>query len=313
MSKKVSIVVLNYQNWQDTIECLESLLSITYPSHQVIVVDNASQNDSVNEITGWLASRNLAPLRLTQRDSETQVSDNNPFVLIQSDRNRGYAAGNNLGIRWAVRTGSPYVLILNNDTIVKNDFLESLVEFLENHADVAMVGPKVFRLDGTIDRSCARRKPIFADYIFRMGLIGRLFPNNYMHRRHYYHGDCDFSLPKRVDVISGSCMLIRSSILQKIGFLDENTFLFLEEFILSEQLCKTGMCTYIVPSSNIIHKHGKSISRRNNAQISTILKASLFYYLNNYRQFSRMQKMLIKLNLDLFQNVRSIKKYSNKC
>ncbi|MGD0596381.1 MAG: glycosyltransferase family 2 protein [Sedimentisphaerales bacterium] len=307
MAQAVSIVILNYKNWQDTLECLASVFEITYRPYRVIVVDNDSQNGSLDEIEKWLAVRRIQPLRLTQQQSEMDNFDDNPLVLIQSTANRGYAAGNNIGIRWAIRAGSPYVMILNNDTIVQKDFLEPLAEFLDNNPDTAMVGPKILDLDGNIDRNCARRRSDFGDYMFRIGVWGKLFPGNYWHRRHYYIGEYDFSAPRQVDVIAGSCMLIRLSTFQKVGLFDENTFLFYEEFILSDQLRRIDMQTHIIPSSLIVHKSGQSIKKQPDPKIVKIIKEGFYYYLRRYRRYPYLFIWLIYLNQEL-ANWKPLKK-----
>lgn len=304
MAQTVSIVILNYKNWQDTLECLASVFEITYRPYRVIVVDNDSQNGSLDEIEKWLAVRRIQPLRLTQQQSEIDNFDDNPLVLIQSTANRGYSAGNNIGIRWAIRAGSPYVMILNNDTIVQKDFLAPLAEFLDNNPDTAMVGPKILDLDGNIDRNCARRRSGLRNYMFRMSIWSKLLPGNYWYRRYYYTGEYDFSAPRQVDVISGSCMLIRSIVLQQIGLLDENTFLFLEEFILSEQLRRIGMQTYIVPSGTIIHKSGQTIKKQNNLAMLKISKESLRYYLKEYKRYGLLKRGLIMFDQQILWFIR---------
>ncbi len=307
MANEISVVILNYKNWRDTLECLASVFEITYRPYRVIVVDNDSQNGSLDEIEKWLTARQIQPLRLTQQQSEQGDFDGNPVVLIQSTSNRGYSAGNNIGIRWAIRAGSEYVLILNNDTIVNRDFLEPLAGFLDNHSEAAMVGPKILDLDGNIDVACARRRLDFGDYIFRLGIWGKLFPGNYWLRRHCYIGEYDFSTPRQVDVISGSCMLIRLSAFQKIGLFDENTFLFYEEFILSDQLRRINMQTHIIPSSLIVHKFGQSIKKQPNPKIAKIIKEGLYYYLHRYRRYPYLFIWLISLNQEL-ANWRPLKK-----
>src|SRR3989338_3576803 len=100
----VAISVLNYNNWKDTIECLESLLRLDYPNFRLIVVDNCSPNDSVKEIRRW-----------------AERKDSNSLTFIESAKNLGYAGGNNLAIRHGLDHGARYVWILNNDTIVSKD------------------------------------------------------------------------------------------------------------------------------------------------------------------------------------------------
>lgn len=310
-SPKVSIVILNYKNWQDTLECLDSVLQITYPSYRVIVVDNDSQNGSLEQIEKWFVVRGIHPLHLLQQQSEQGDFDGNPVVLIQSASNGGYSAGNNIGIHWAIRAGDEYILILNNDTLVEKGFLEPLADFLDTHPDTVMVGPKILDLNGNIDRNCARRRFQARDYFFLYSIFGRVFPNSYWYRRHFYIGEYDFSVPRSVDVISGSCMLIRSQFLRETGLLDENTFLFMEEFILCEKIRKCPeKNTYIVPQSVIVHKLGQSVKKR--VDLKMLLKMlkvsedSVCYYLKEYRQYSGLKLWFLMLNPRLLSWARYI-------
>lgn len=285
MINEVSLVILNYKNWQDTLECLASVFDITYHPYRVIVVDNDSQNGSLDEIRKWLTARRIQPLCLTQEQSEKDDYDDNHVVLIQSNSNRGYAAGNNIGIRWAIRAGSPYVMILNNDTVVQKDFIEPMVVFLNNNPDTAMVGPKILDLDGNIDHNCSRRRPTIIGYFCRFGIIKILFPRNKYILRNYYIGEYDFNYPKEVDVLSGSCLLIRSEILINMNYLDEATFLYLEEFILCENIKYLKKEAFIVPESVIIHKKGLSIKNQPSLFVLKSELDSFHYYLTKYRNF----------------------------
>ncbi len=277
-SPKVSIVILNYKNWKDTVECLQTVLDITYSPCRIIVVDSDSQNDSLVHIGAWLKQQGREFLLQTQEQSGNQEVVDCPLVLIQSASNRGYAAGNNIGIRWAVRAKDDYILILNNDTLVEKGFLEPLADFLDTHPDTVMVGPKILDLNGNIAGICTRRRYQAGDYFFRDSIFGRIFPNNYWCRRHFYIGEYDFSVPRPVDVISGSCMLICSQFLRETGLLDENTSLFMEEFILCEKIRKCPeKNTYIVPQSVIIHKQGQSTKKQVNSKMLKVFEDSMSY------------------------------------
>jgi len=166
----VSIVVLNYNNWADTTDCLTHLFRISYPHFRVIVVDNHSTNDSWDRILSWLTAGGCEYLSLTQKESVHSAYRDSRLVLIRADGNRGYAAGNNIGIRWALRSTDRYVLILNNDTEVHPDFLQPLAALLQERSEAAVVGPKIVDVAGALDRACARRRPGVLDYGFRLGL-----------------------------------------------------------------------------------------------------------------------------------------------
>jgi len=264
-SPLVYIVILNYRNYADTIECVHSVEAIKYHNYRIIIIDNGSDNESEEILRGKF----------------------HKHVFIQTGENRGYAAGNNAGIEYALNAGADYVLILNNDTRVEPDFLEELVDYAESNPRAGVLGPKIVTESGELDISCARRRPLLPDYFWRVGPGKWLLPENRWIKAHYYMDEYDFQEAREVDIISGSCMLIRCKLLRKIGLLDENTFLFLEEFILHEKVRRTGFSTVIVPSSRIVHKGHSSIGKKNYGAIGESLR-SLNYYLCNYREFGRV-------------------------
>ena len=263
-SPLVYIVILNYKNYPDTIDCVESVEKIIYPNYRIVIVDNNSGNGS----------------------EEILRKEFPHHVFIQTGTNRGYAAGNNAGIRLAMEERADYVLILNNDTIATPYFLEKLVDYAEENIDAGLLGPKIITGTGELDTTCARRRPSLSDYFWRLGPGKWILPRNRWIKAHYYTGEYDFRDVKKVDVISGSCMLIRSRLLPEIGLLDENTFLFLEEFILHERIRRTKYHTVIVPTSRIIHKGHGSVGKRKLFSLWISLK-SLRYYLLNHRRFGK--------------------------
>ena len=117
----VYIIVLNYKGIDDTIECLESIKKISYNNYRVIIVDNYSCDGSEEK------TRNSYP----------------EYTIIQTGKNLGYAGGNNIGIKHALDRDAQYICILNNDVIVENDFLETVIIKLEKNPDWGIAGPKV--------------------------------------------------------------------------------------------------------------------------------------------------------------------------
>jgi hypothetical protein len=293
--QRVGIVILNYKNWQDTIECLESLTRVKYDNCEIIVVDNDSQNDSLLRIHQWLSERSMKHASITEDDigeTSSQLAEN--VILVQSFRNRGYSGGNNLGIRIALNRHADYVLILNSDTVVQNDFLRPLLQYAESHEEIGVVGPKVVDEEGKIDRTCARRRPrLPLQYFFIWGIGEKLFPNNRWIRYHYYLGEYSFDHPREVDVISGSCMLIKRVVFEECGLLDENVFLLEEEVILHERLRAVQMSSAVVPASQIVHKRGKSRKQCDSAFIQKTLQRSTYYYLTEVRGYSRLAASLM--------------------
>ncbi len=261
----VYIVILNYKNYHDTIDCVCSVEKIVYPNYHVVLVDNNSGNGSEDILKKEFPHH----------------------VFIQTGCNRGYAAGNNAGIRLALKEGADYVLILNNDTKVMPDFLEKLVSYAEANPEAGILGPKVITETGELDITCARRRPELSDYFWRIGPGRWLLPHNKWIKTHYYFGEYDFHDVREVDIISGSCMLVRADLFRRIGLLDENTFLFLEEFVLHERVRSTKYITIIVPDSIVIHKGHASIGKINYRAHWREFQ-SLYYYLTNYREFGKI-------------------------
>lgn len=309
--KKVTIVILNYKTWPKVLDCLRSLWELTYANVEIVVVDNHSENDSLAHVHEWLEKEGRAHIQLSEHEIQACADLPGSLLLLQSSTNGGYAAGNNLGIQVGLARGAEYVLILNSDTMVDKRFLEPLVEYGEAHESVGAVGPKLVKQNGTPHRTCARRRPLASEYFFRLGIGRYLFPNNRWIRRHYYQDEYAFERPKKVDILSGACLMIKSCVFQKIGLLDENTFLFLEEFILAEKLRRIGLASAVVPASVVFHEGGASILTRQACLMRRVELSSQRYYLSEYRRFGRFNVALMMAASmtprDLLLLVRSIR------
>jgi GT2 family glycosyltransferase len=292
-SKKVGIVVLNYKNYVDTIECLRSLLQIEYHDAEIIVVDNDSQNESLAHIARFLESAGVTPVWVGDDAPDGAPERVQGVFLVQSTGNLGYAAGNNLGIRVALAREAGYVLILNNDTVVEPDFLRPMVDYLEAHATAVAAGPLLLDPDGRPERHTARRRPLPGDLFFTLGVGKKLFPSNHWLRTLTYEGDDDFDRPREVDVLSGSCMLVKTSVFRETGLLDEGTFLFEEEYIFHERLRVAGLTAAVVPAGRVVHKHSRSTSQTPSTKLQAILRQSQKYYWTRYRHYPQVVASLL--------------------
>ena len=316
MFPRVSIIILNWNGWKDTIECLESIFHIDYLNYDVIVVDNGSTDDSVQKIkeycTGKIKvynnnikffeiSEEVVEKILRKRTLYEKSDINKRLILIKNRNNYGFTGGNNIGIRLALMLGADYILLLNNDCIVKDkDLLKKLIKVAEKSEKIGIVGPRVVSVNGEIQRSCARRFPTFLDFIFVYSFIGeRIFKENIFWRKHFYY-EYDFSYPKEVDIISGSCMLIKRKIFEKIGLLDENTFLYWEEPILGAKLKSLALKTIIEPSAEILHKGGETVRNLNLKSWARYHnRISELYFIENYTNLNSFKKRIIILILML--------------
>lgn len=307
----VGIVLLNYKKWEDTIECLSSIKNINYTNYKIFVIDNYSNNNSLENINSWWEKKYSDSIEKTSNKLFNSNS-NQTFFSFQSLENKGYAVGNNIGIKFAIEQNCDYILVLNPDTQVTKDFLNPMVDFLHNNKDVAMVGPKIVTPENKIDYVCARKRPIIWDYIIPTYIL-RYFFKNFSYSKYnpvLYPSSLYLSnSPEHVDIISGACMLIKSCTIKEVDFFDKNTFLYLEELILHEKLIKKHKKTYYIPNSIIIHKQGSSTSLDSWLFIRKEYLKSLNYYLAKYRNFNIFLRIFVLINVSIFQGLSYFKSY----
>ncbi len=263
----VSVIIINWNGWKDTIECLESLYQINYPNFEVIVVDNGSQDESLEKIRNYAMGKIKVkseffeydsinkPLRIiecTKDESEsikfekTIDSTSKRLILIKNLENYGFAEGNNIGMRYALnKLNSDYILLLNNDTVVEKDFLKEMVITGESNGNMGIIGPKIYYYNEPNVIWCIGGK---IDWKFARGLhvgINEVDEGQYNKIREF-------------DYISGSAFLIKKEVIEKIGFMDKTFFLYFEETDLALRAAKGGYKRVYTPGAKVWHKVSKS-------------------------------------------------------
>lgn len=221
---KICIVILNYNNYKDTIECVQSLQRIIDSSkHDIVVVDNASTNDSVVQLKKVLSH----------------------LQIIESPDNRGYAHGNNIGIKYAKAKGYDYICVLNNDTVVEIDFLELCIQNLERNLNIAFISPTLVEYkDKNLVQSTG------GDIFINKGLVTL--------KNHGANRD-ELPLVIESDYIGGACMVFKTSLLDEVGYIPESYFLFFEETEWCYKAKKLGYKNICLTDSYIYHKGSVSI------------------------------------------------------
>jgi len=284
---ETGIVILNYNNYWDTIKCIESIFKHCQTnSFQIVIIDNCSNNDSVSQIESFFKHNNTS----------LQVVENNQllesfslFTLIKNKYNTGYAWGNNIGIRFLIQRNIDFILILNNDILLTNSITDQLKHYLNNHPQIGIISPLIKKNDNTIDYNCCRRSPsnkilLFDSLDFLLGKI-RVFKNE-SNTKYSLMNNPDLLDQELVicDIISGSCIMARSDTWKKLGGFDENTFLYFEENILFEKLNKLNLKTAILTTISVIHVGAQSTIQIKNTHLLRIALNSLKYYLKVYRK-----------------------------
>jgi GT2 family glycosyltransferase len=218
----VCAIVLNWNAYDDTTECIESLKKIEYDNIKIIIVDNASTDGSGEKL------------------SKTYLD----ISFLKLNHNGGYAAGNNAGILWGLQNGFDYFLVINNDTIVEPHFLTPLIETIEANPSIGIVTGKVLYYD--------QQKRIYSagGYFSKLlctGMNGKFKEND---EALVYE-----EMIQEISFVPGCMMLIRRIVFEDFGLFDEKYFLYFEDFEFSRRISTKYKLGY-VPSSQIYHKSG---------------------------------------------------------
>lgn len=241
---KVYIVVLNYNNWQDTIECCESLLHLAYSNYYVVVCDNNSTDNSSEKLSEW-----------------EKEYKNDSFSFIYNDHNLGYAGGNNIGIKYAMTFADcSYVWLLNNDTVVDKDSLQELVNKFDSDSTIGLCGSLLYYYyqQDKIQAISGRYDPIFATS--------------------YYNTNFDINNVKGISYPVGASMMASRKFIEDIGLLSEEYFLYYEELDWVMRAKNRYNIGYAFKSI-VYHKEGASIGSKHNPIERSEL--SDFYILRN--------------------------------
>jgi GT2 family glycosyltransferase len=209
---KVYIVILNYKQWQDSRDCLDSVLQSSYTNFSVLLIDNNSENNSLSHLIEWLKNKNgsIKHSLLTSEDTRHLIVSSLPKVtFLQNDSNEGFAAGNNLALRF-LRDEDAYIWLLNPDMEVKENTLEELVGFAEQQSPECIIGAEVRSYTGN------------RDLFFYGG--GRV--NFAAATVKLVKGPAEVS---RLDYISGGCLFTHAENFKRLGLLPEQYFLYWEE------------------------------------------------------------------------------------
>lgn len=293
---RVSIIILNWNGWKDTIECLESVYQINYPNYDIIVVDNNSENNSIDRIKEY-AEGNLEvtskflkhsgwnkPIHYIEYSSEeieaghekeTEIANLaswRKLILIKNGKNHGFAEGNNIAIRYALKALNPgYILLLNNDTVVDEVFLDELVKIAESDESIGLVGPKVYYYD------CEGK----TDVINFAGGVINWFLGTPTHLGLNIQDNGQFNEVKSVDFITGAALCIRSEVFEKVGLLNSKYFAYWEDADFCVRAHEQSYKLVYIPSSKIWHKVSSSSKTISGFSLYQITR-NMFWFMKSH-------------------------------
>ena len=261
---RVSIITVNYNGEDVTCDMLESLRYVTYPNVEVIVVDNASPRDC------------------------SIIAERFPEVkLIRSQKNLGFAGGNNLGIKQA--TGD-YILMLNNDTIVPPSFLEPMLETFAKNKNVGIVSPKIifYYSDGLVQYAGTGK---ISTLTCRGKTNGSMQKDN-----------GQFNYEAATELSHGACMMISREAINRVGLLDETYFMFYEEYDYCERIKKAGFDIFYNGKSYILHKQSMAIGKNSALKSYYMFRNRIYFSRKNFTGISKLLSVLYTFTVALPKN-----------
>jgi len=227
MNPKVAIVILAYNNYADTQECLQSVLKLDYPALEVWLVDNGSQDGTAQRV----------------------VVEFPAVHVVQTGRNLGVAGGFNAGIVPALHSGAEYVFILNNDTIVKPDIIRILVTEAQAHPDYGLLMPKILYYDAP-------------DRIWSIGARYRLFPPAIVMIGLNKPDGPSYNEVRFLEYAPSCALLISRQVFECVGLLDDGYFFFYDDWDYSLRVRKAGYKIVYIPKACVYHKVSRTIQCR---------------------------------------------------
>lgn len=261
---KLSIVILSHNTKDLTITCINSILEyykkeLDKGEFEVILVDNASRDKTIESVKNqWINFKNLS--------------------IIKSKQNLGFSKGNNLA---AKRAKGESLLFLNSDIEIKDGGLLGMIDYLEMHPKIGVLGGKMINIDGTIQKSAGKFYNLFNVFLMLVGgerfSLLRFIPNK----------ECD------VDWVSGACLMLKRVLFEESGGFDENFFMYMEDMELCFRIKKNGYAICFYPNIKILHKELGSSNR--SFAIINIYKGLLYFYKKhkNYLEYFLVKTMLL--------------------
>jgi GT2 family glycosyltransferase len=262
---KLSVIIVSYNVRYYLEQCLISVFRATKDIEtEVFVVDNNSEDNTVEFLHERFGNR---------------------IHVIESNHNLGFARANNKAIRQS--TGE-YVLLLNPDTFVGENAIKTVLDFMDTHPKAGGAGVKMYNGDGTIAPESRRGLP--TPLVSLMKMCG--------FSRRYYMSDLSWDEPGQIEVISGAFFMTRKSVLEEVGLLDKDFFMYGEDIDLSYRILQAGYENWYVPA-NILHYKGESTQKSSYRYVHVFYQAMIIFFSKHYGHLSFMLTIPIRIAIYL--------------
>lgn len=291
---KLSIIIVNYNTFTLTKQTIESVLCKKHPfKYEILLVDNASSDGSIEAL----------------EECFKEESEENIIHIIKNTENLGFAKANNIGMR---KAQGEYILLLNSDTEVEDDCLESCLEQMEQNEKLGALGCKVVLPNGKLDHACKRGFPTPKASLYYFLKWDQKDPVKYGQYDALHLGEDEVG---EVDALMGAFMLMPKKVLDKVGLLDEDFFMYGEDIDLCFRIKAAGYSILYYPKAQITHYKGGSSKRRRHKVIYDFHQAMWIFYKKHYvKEYNLGINLLVALGimakcvLELVKNLLKPKK-----
>lgn len=270
---KIPVILLNYNSSTDCRECVADLKRQEGVELDIVIVDNCSPRER-------------------EQDTIRQLCTDEGCTFIQAKENRGYNAGNNIGLRYAAEKGYKYALIANPDMrFLQTDYVKKLTEKLETDKDIVVVASDIIGLDGFHQNPICRDRG-WRDCFYWMTSIFKRATDRYKFIANYHESH-------QCIKVSGCCFMVQIDFLKSIDYFDEKVFLYSEEAILSRQIEQRGKKMYYMEDIQAVHAHLKRAKGNPVVRFKHWEKSRL-YFIEHYSGDNRLEKEIAKLSVKLY-------------
>lgn len=271
----ISIIIVNYNTKDLTKQTIQAVIDTTHKAkYEIILVDNASSDGTVDAV----------------REAYQNVK------IIANTENVGFSKANNIGIK---QSKGKHILLLNSDTKVLGECIDKCFAYMEQHKDIGTLGPKINLANGDLDHACKRGFPTPSASLFYMLKVDKIFPESEKYGRYKmnYLSNDDIN---EVDSLTGAFMMVRKEVVDKIGDLDEEFFMYGEDLDWCYRIKEAGYKVMYYPEAKIIHYKGQSSKKKRTKTIYEFHRAMyLFYNKHFYKKYNPFITLFVYVGIGI--------------
>lgn len=285
----LSVIIVSFNTAELTVNTINSVIETTKENnYEIIVVDNASKDDSVNRITNEFGDK---------------------VNLIINSENLGFSKANNMAIK---QSKGDYVLILNSDTVVHKEAIDRSLRYIKKHKDIGALGCKVLLRDGSLDKACKRGFPTPWNSLCYGLKLHKLFPKVKTFGGYQLTYLDDDSIHE-IDCVMGAFMILPKEVINKVGMLDEDYFMYGEDIDWCYRIKGAGYKVVYYPEASITHYKKASFAKRKEKTIREFYKAMGIFYDKHYKgKYNILVSFTVHLGIKLQMYMALLKNFLKK-